>query len=49
MGIFNDHNELGAPSMVFVTPAYGLDHPIRTPHVHKMSTPGKATGIISLG
>ena len=23
MGNFKDHKELGAPSMVFVTPAYG--------------------------
>jgi len=49
MSIFKDHKELGAPGMVFVTPAYGLDHPIRTPHLYKMSTPAKAPGILSLG
>jgi len=49
MGIFNDHKELGAPSMVFLTPVYGLDHPIRTTHLHEMSTPGKAPGFLSLG
>ena len=49
MGNFNDHKELGAPSIVFVTPGYGLDQSIRKPHVHKISTPGKATGILSLG
>jgi len=49
MAIFKDHKQLGAPSMVFVTPAYGLDHPVITPHLHKMSTPRKAPGILSQG
>jgi len=51
LGIFKGHKELGAPGMVFVTPACGLDlpYPMTAPHLRKMFAPAMVTGILSGG
>jgi hypothetical protein len=49
LGISKDQKELGASSIVFITPTCGLDlpHPSRKQHLHNISTPPMVTGILS--